>query len=136
MRIWHKDLIPVLPRQQLLGQWRELCLIARNIYEKGTPNHILVNRVMDYPIGHLFRYAQMIYWEMDRRGYRCNWNKFENNFSYRLMHMPSDERLFEGWHNKEYLIQCYYNLEEKYFCGGISKEDFIKIWEVYHEALR
>jgi uncharacterized protein (TIGR02328 family) len=34
MRLWHKDLISVLPRQQLLGQWRECCLIARNIAEK------------------------------------------------------------------------------------------------------
>lgn len=25
MRLWHKDLIPYLPRQQLLGQWRECC---------------------------------------------------------------------------------------------------------------
>ena len=39
MRLWHKDLISVLPRQQLLGQWRECCLIARNIAEKNTPNH-------------------------------------------------------------------------------------------------
>ena len=37
MRLWHKDLIYVLPRQQLLGQWRECCLIAKNIAEKGTP---------------------------------------------------------------------------------------------------
>ena len=47
MRLWHKDLIPVLPRQQLIGQWRECCLIAKQISEKGTPNHILVNKIMD-----------------------------------------------------------------------------------------
>lgn len=23
VRIWHKDLIPDIPRKQLLGQWRE-----------------------------------------------------------------------------------------------------------------
>ena len=47
MRLWHKDLIPYLPRQQLLGQWRECCCIVRNIAMLGTPNHILVNKVMD-----------------------------------------------------------------------------------------
>lgn len=41
MRLWHKDLITVLPRQQLLGQWRELCAIMRNIEERGTPGHVL-----------------------------------------------------------------------------------------------
>jgi uncharacterized protein (TIGR02328 family) len=35
MRLWHKDLIPILPDKQLLGQWRECCLIAKNIKEKG-----------------------------------------------------------------------------------------------------
>ena len=54
MRLWHKDLIPVLPRQQLLSQWRECCCIARNIVENGTPNHILVNKILDYPINRDF----------------------------------------------------------------------------------
>ena len=49
MRLWHKDLIDVLPNGQLLGQWRECCAIARNIKAKGTPNHLLVNKIMDYP---------------------------------------------------------------------------------------
>ena len=45
MRIWHKSLIPVLPREQLVAQWRELGAIAGNLNTKGTPNHILVNKV-------------------------------------------------------------------------------------------
>ena len=48
MRLWHKDLIAFLPRKQLLGQWRECCAIARNIAVNGTPNHVLVNKVLDY----------------------------------------------------------------------------------------
>ena len=48
MRLWHKDLIPVLPRQQLLSQWREVCGIARDINAEGTHNHLLVNRVSNY----------------------------------------------------------------------------------------
>lgn len=28
MRIWHKDLIPVLPREQLVAQWKECSAIA------------------------------------------------------------------------------------------------------------
>ena len=59
MRLWHKDLIPRLPRQQLLGQWRECCLIAKQIDTKGTPNHVLVNRIMDYDPWHFWKYSQM-----------------------------------------------------------------------------
>ena len=60
MRLWHKDLIPFLPRMQILGQWRECCLIAKSISENGTPNHILVNKIMDYPIEHFYRYTSDI----------------------------------------------------------------------------
>lgn len=47
MRLWHKDLIPYLLKLQLLSQWRECCAICSNIANKGTPNHILVNKIMD-----------------------------------------------------------------------------------------
>ena len=49
MRLWHKDLIGVLPQKQLVSQWRECCAIVRNIAVNGSPNHIPVNKVMDYP---------------------------------------------------------------------------------------
>lgn len=31
------------------------------------------------------------------------------------------------WHEDRYFIQCYYNLQEKYDCGGINPEDWEKI---------
>ena len=38
MRLWHRDLIHYLPRQQLIAQWRECYAIASNIANKGTIN--------------------------------------------------------------------------------------------------
>ena len=76
MRLWHKDLIPVLPDKQLLGQWRECCAIAKNIATKGTPNHLLVNKIMDYPIGHFYIYGVLVYTEMKARGFKCEFAKF------------------------------------------------------------
>ena len=72
MRLWHKDLILVLPRQQLLGQWRECCAIAKNITTNGTPNHILVNKVMEYPMSHLYTYGLYVATAMRKRGYECD----------------------------------------------------------------
>lgn len=43
MRLWHKDFIKALPREQLVAQWRELSAIAGAIQKSGTPNHILVS---------------------------------------------------------------------------------------------
>lgn len=125
MRLWHKDLIPVLPRKQLLGQWRECCLIAKNIAETGSPNHILVNRIMDYPIEHFITYAKLVYAEMTKRGYKCDYFKFDKwLYSFFIVDI---ETLFSNWHNERYYWQCYFNLMEKYDCGGISPEEWAKI---------
>ena len=128
MRLWHKDLIPVLPRQQLLGQWRECCLIYKNIYEIGEPNHLLVNRIMEYPLQHFFSYINEIINEMIKREYRCNTTKVMGAVVYLDLYndCPSHEELFKEWHNDRYLLQCYYNLQEKYDCGGITEEE----WEL------
>ena len=134
MRIWHKDLIKVLPREQLVAQWRELSAIAGNLNTKGTPNHILVNKVLDYPIDHFISYALYVRQEMTRRGYRTMesvWEKIlsTNDGAFELV---APESLFPRWHNFQYLRQCYYNLEEKYDCGGIAQEWFEKIEKVYY----
>lgn len=130
MRLWHKELIPVLPRQQLLGQWRECCLIAKNIAENGTPNHLLVNKVMDYPIEHFWSYAGKVAIEMKNRGYKYDLVKFSKYFedaSVCWEHIPFEYELFMTWHNDRYLMQCYYNLQEKYDCGGITDDEWILI---------
>lgn len=125
MRLWHKDLIPVLPRQQVLGQWRECCLIAKNIAEKGTPNHILVNQIIDYPLDHFCNYCDLVCMEMESRGYRCDFHKLEKFLPEYEAVDGSD--IFEHWHNDRYLLQCYYNLQEKYDCGGITENEWGKI---------
>lgn len=125
MRLWHKDLIPFLPRQQLLGQWRECCLIAKNIAEKGTPNHLLVNKIMDYPAGHFWKYGYLVMCEMDKRGFNCDFEKFEQwiDKPYALI-TPEVQDLFPDWHDDRYMHQCLLNLQEKYDCGGISEEEY------------
>ena len=126
MRLWHKSLIPVLPKQQLLGQWRECCLIAKSITEKGTPNHLLVNKVLDYPMVHFYFYAELVADEMRYRGYKCDFEKFIKWAGKFYITISYDE-LFAYWHDVRYLKQCYYNLEEKYDCGGITEKEWQKI---------
>ena len=138
MRIWHKDLIPVLPRQQLLGQWREVCAIARNIAVKGTPNHVLVNRVMEFPPAHLWKYGWLIYQEMRKRGYRADYYKFEDWIREPEDDelIPSDFALFEEWHGRRYLMQCLHNLQEKADCGAVPPEEWQRITKQFPEIER
>ena len=136
MRIWHWKLISALPREQLVAAWRELSAIAGNLSTKGTPNHILVNKVLDYPREHFISYAFWVRQEMTRRGYRTMdsvWDKIycTRETDYGEIEIIPLEDLFPGWHNHRYLRQCYHNLEEKYDCGGVAQEWFEKIENVY-----
>lgn len=132
MRMWHKDLITVLPREQLVAQWRELSSIAGNINTKGTPNHILINPVMEYPLSYFITYAAAVRAEMSRRGYRTMdkvWDKICSVCpNYEIL--PIDE-IYKGWMDKDYMEICYYNLFEKFLRGGITEKDWSSIKSAY-----
>lgn len=133
MRLWHKDLIDSLPRKQLLGQWRECCTIIKNIKEKGTPNHLLVNKIMDYNLKHFYTYGLYVFIETEHRDYKCNLRKFDQYFKGGKIVKTFDE-LFDGWHNERYLDQCFYNLQEKFDCGGMTEEEWEKVSKKYYEV--
>lgn len=131
MRLWHKELIKVLPRQQLIAQWRELSAIVGNIKLKGTPNHLLVNPVMNYDFDHLITYASIVKSEMINREYKVNESVWEKIISLKPnFDIVSFDELFKDWHNSMYFHQCFFNLQEKYDRGGISQEDYDNIVEV------
>jgi len=128
MRLWSKQLINALPREQLVAQWRELSSIAGAILKNGTPNHLLVNFVLDYDYDHFISYTKLVRNEMTSRGYRTMdsvWNKIISlKPDYNLL---SFEEIYPEKMNKDYLNICYYNLYEKYLCGGISEEYWNRI---------
>lgn len=60
MRMWHKSLVSVLPMHQLTNQWRDCCTIAKNIANLGTPNFLLVNKVLEYSDADFIAYTMII----------------------------------------------------------------------------
>ena len=133
MRLWHYALLIYLPRQQLLSQWRECCCIAKSIAEKGTPNHILVNKIMDYPIDHFMTYCDLVAKEMYNRGYKCDSTRL-TKWTKQLVDkytLVSSDNLFSGWHNDRYLNQCIINLQEKFDSNGICKNEWNLIVEEF-----
>lgn len=128
MRLWHYKLIPLLPRKQLLGQWREL----NSIYKKQD-RHILINYIYDYPKYDLYLYSIIVIEEFKKRNYKYNLNNFYqcfNDISYDKKYTPFINKM-----NNRYLIQCLYNLQEKYDCGGISEKDWEEIESIYKHFL-
>jgi len=73
---------------------------------------------------------------MTRRGYRTMnsvWEKItslKSNYTILPLEVIYPEKM-----DTLYLNICYYNLYEKYLCGGIKQEDWDKIyWEMWHKS--
>ena len=126
MRLWSYQLIPVLPNQMLVSQWRE-CIAIKRQWEKGTLKHRLVSYVMGYDRRYFMWYVNQVTSEMIDRNI---------NYSIKLYLELKDFCNVENnhWlcfdypeHNDRYLKQCYYNLQEKFDRGIITQEEWDKI---------
>ena len=134
MRLWHTQLISALPREHLVAQWRELSAIAGSIQTKGTPNHVLVNFVMNYDFDHFISYAYYIRQEMTARKYRTMntvWDKIVSlKPDWTLLPL---EEVYKNKMNDFYLTVCYYNLYEKFDCGMF--DNFDEIEKIYRRVI-
>lgn len=119
------------------GEWREL-----NSIFKKQDNHILINFVYEYPKEHLLYYSNLIIEEFNKRGYKIKSLDNYNTYFKEILHpkdelypiiMITDATLFQVKMDDRYLRQCLYNLEEKAMCGGITKEEWKKIYNKYKD---
>lgn len=134
MRLWHYELIRVLPDAQLVSQWRELCAIASRINTLGYPNHLLANKVMYYSAKELIDYSNRVTEEMFHRNFKMNptvYDQFYNNVMSNADKFKNVKEShigqYKDWHNDKYYWQCYHNLREKYDCGGITEQEWQRI---------
>ena len=122
MRLWHYKLIPLLPKSQLLAQWREL-----NSIFKKQDKHILINYIYEYPKKDLILYTDIVIGEMKKRGYQirsfANFDAFVGSKDYIGYEFFEDYKLFERHHTYRYMQQCFFNLQEKFDRG---QKDFSK----------
>ena len=150
MRLWHHALIPYLPRQQLLSQWRECVCIAKSLAEKGTPNHVLVNKILEYSSVDFLVYGEFVMREFRYRGYQMKDESMRKFYGYNrewrerrkvelngtLPKYAESMGLFEFWHTPSYLRQCYYNLQEKHDCGAVPDDEWERFEQGYMATLK
>ena len=136
MRLWHTKLIKALPKAHIVAQWREVSAIAGAIQKNGTPNHVLVNFVLDYDYDHLISYAYYLREEMNKRKIRTMNSVWEKIISLKSNYtlLPIEE-VYKEKMNDTYLKICYYNLFEKYLCGMFEEEEYIPIRDICYAAL-
>ena len=116
MRLWHQDLIPRLPRAQLLGQHRECCALRGRGWGK---KHATVNYVFDHSPYRLYLYHALIMDEMEKRGYQVTAAWKEPSYRgkiqppYDSLKKVSPDQPIYPEHNSAYLQECLENLKEK-----------------------
>ncbi len=139
MRLWHEKLLPLLPRQQLLGQHRECCALRGAGW--GKP-HSTVNYVFEHPKEWLYCYHMKVISEMLKRGYTpdlkwCDISYQGDNTPRRTWDSAPDIKELNNKlmgvvypeHNDDYLAECINNLASKgifipYQENDIPLEDF------------
>ena len=116
MRLWHEQIIHLLPKNQLLGQHRECCALRGNGWNK---KHKTVDYVFTYSPYNLFIYHSKIMDEMEKRGYRVSIEWRDKNYrgqkaeSYSNLEETNISSPIYKEHNDEYLAECIENLAGK-----------------------
>ena len=116
MRLWHEQIIHLLPKNQLLGQHRECCALRGNGWNK---KHKTVDYVFTYSPYNLFIYHSKIMDEMEKRGYTVSREWRDKNYrgqkaeSYSNLEEINISTPIYKEHNDEYLLECIENLEGK-----------------------
>lgn len=86
----------------------------------------------DYPINDLYNYTALVVEEMMNRGFKVNTKVVDDYFItfkpkelYHLIKHP-----FKNHHTDRYLLQCFYNLQEKYDRGqkDFTKEIYVRLY--------
>lgn len=145
MRLWHKELICVLPNNQLKGQWNEINAIIGSINKHNSPRHGLVDYIMQYSSNDFNKYCTLVLSEIIRRNEKgtlkynptTSINKVDRFFEYpKWIGQYTTEKLYEYHHDMLYLEICYWNLFEKYIRGLINDEEFDLIEKRYKQIKR
>jgi len=116
MRLWHEQIIHLLPKNQLLGQHRECCALRGNGWNK---KHKTVDYVFAYSPYNLFIYHSKIMDEMEKRGYTVSREWRDKNYrgqkaeSYSNLEETNISTPIYKEHNDEYLSECIENLAGK-----------------------
>ncbi|MGG5370578.1 TIGR02328 family protein [Enterococcus sp. AZ196] len=116
MRLWHEALIPLLPRQQLLGQHREVAALRGKGWGK---KHATVDYAFVHPYYKLYQFHLLVMEEMKRRGYAPDSLWYDPLYRGKKLPpmsgietLPTTRPLYPE-HDESYLEECLSNLAQK-----------------------
>lgn len=118
MRLWHQDLLPLLPRQQLLGQHREICALRGKGWGR---KHATVDYVFRHSPSALYWFHVLVMNEMAHRGYRVDSAWYDPDYRGKQCSPHPPGAVSAGFvpglvypeHDEAYREECLENLRRK-----------------------
>lgn len=135
MKLWHTDMIKILPRLQLLESHRELCALRGKAWGR---KHSMINYIFHHSWEYLYHYHKLVMTEMKARGYKPN--PIWNDFYYRGKRLPpidpewvtrTHRQSTYPEHNRAYKIQCTKNLMGKLKSADPKKYNETEVYRFY-----
>jgi len=128
IRLWHYQMIPVLPRLQLLGQHRECAALRGNGWGR---KHSTVNYVFRHSYEMLYNYHLKVMDEMKKRGYCPNPSWMEYTYrgqsaapvSLAITPRQNIDNMYTE-HDERYLTSCLKNLVLKIKNAPLNKYSY------------
>lgn len=138
MRLWHPDLIPLLPRQYIIHQHRDCAALRGRGWGR---KHAPVDYVFRYSWEHLYTYHQKVIQDMEHRGYKPNpvWKQYHYRGRF-CGSLPPDmvyrSRRLPGYpeHTPAYLHKCIEILMGKLSTAPPGRFDENEVYRFYLHA--
>lgn len=138
MRLWHYELLPYLSDKALTTQWGEL-----NTLLCSKVDNLMINYIYSYDKRELLKYAGLVIAEMRKRNiviYNCVnvLQYFADNYEEEFEEygdiddiitdiiieaqdwINAGNVLFKDHHTPSYMLQCFFNLQEKASRGAFD----------------
>lgn len=136
-RLWHKDLLPLLPDNFIVNQLSDCVDIAESLMYKGIGPNEITERVSNFMPDEFYTFYRIVREEaIKRKLYETiDLESFDKKFMENMIQFAGRDNftevnrkfLYQGWFTTRYLQQCILSLEELYDNSKISLKDWFKI---------
>lgn len=139
MRLWHYEMISILPKNILIKLWHDCEAIGSNLERKGTTGDVKCDRILDYNYCTFEEYCTRVHNTMILRHYKIN-NRLGQLLFARIKanadkFHPSDivtVGVYKNWHNLDYFDLCYKLIKELHDCNVVKDDDWFGFNDGYH----
>lgn len=132
MYLYNYELIPYLPNELLILQWKS-CNSILTYWEKGG----ILSKTYDYIRNHdrrlYYYYVKRVAAEMQNRNIKVNMDILEKIHDF--CNTKNDHWIKENYpeQDKFHLRECLYMLEERARLGKMDKKSWLKIYDTYKD---